>query len=90
MNEQKRERAAGTSAPACSPYLAGVQAYLDGVVVGDNPYHEDTDEHWRWMKGWVAAGMESRNMKSFPANTRIPGTKCPGDADVGQPITRRA
>ncbi len=65
------ERAAGTSAPACSPYIAGVKAFQDGVVrVGDNPHHEDTDEHWRWMNGWVAAAIESRkaNAEALPRN----------------------
>ncbi len=69
----RKARAAGTAAPVGSPYLAGVQAFLDGVVVGDNPHHEDTDEHWRWMSGWVSAGMESHKANDMLTVSGGPG-----------------
>ena len=34
-------------------FQSGRQAGRDGVKVGDNPYHEDSNEHWEWMAGWV-------------------------------------
>ena len=70
MTETNATRAAGSSAPACSPFLAGCEAFRAGVKVGDNPHHEDTDDHWRWMQGWVAAGMEARR-----ANTPLSVTR---------------
>jgi hypothetical protein len=49
------------SSPAVgSPFLAGTQAFREGVVVGDNPYPENADEHWQWMHGWMAAGLKAR------------------------------
>lgn len=39
--------------------LEGQQAFAAGVKVGDNPYHEDTTQHWKWMNGWATAGMRA-------------------------------
>ena len=39
-------------------WIKGYLAYGAKVVVGDNPYAEETNEHWEWMAGWAAAGME--------------------------------
>ena len=36
----------------------GYRAYMDGVVVGDNPYKERDEHFWHWMEGWAAAGMD--------------------------------
>jgi hypothetical protein len=34
-------------------YKAGAIARKAGVVVGDNPHNEHTEEYWRWMQGWL-------------------------------------
>jgi hypothetical protein len=34
-------------------YQAGARARKDGVVVGDNPFNEHSDEFWQWMRGWL-------------------------------------
>lgn len=58
-----KERAAGSSAPACSPFMAGFEAFRAGVVVGDNPHDETTDAHWQWMSGWAEAGKAALKAK---------------------------
>ena len=32
----------------------GIMAAKEGKKVGENPYHEDSPEHWMWMRGWLA------------------------------------
>lgn len=42
-------------------YRKGCLAFLDKVVVGDNPYEEDDeDRFWAWMKGWGDAAAARR------------------------------
>lgn len=33
----------------------GALEYSRGVVVGDNPYPENDEQHWKWLEGWTAA-----------------------------------
>ena len=73
MTETNATRAAGSSGPACSPFLAGCAAFRAGVVVGDNPHDETTDAHWRWMAGWVAAG--ETELKAKMANEKVEAPK---------------
>jgi hypothetical protein len=76
-------QAAGSSAPACSPFRAGQQAYRDGVVVGDNPHaDEDSFEHWEWMAGWADAGMEARRANAPRQTAERSGASL--HADVGE------
>lgn len=42
----------------CPSFIAGGKAFQSGVVVGDNPYPDDTEDHWHWMFGWAKAGVE--------------------------------
>jgi hypothetical protein len=42
-------------------HIKGRQDYREGVVVGDNPFDENTREHRDWMAGWAAAGMEAQH-----------------------------
>lgn len=34
-------------------YKAGALARKKGVVVGNNPHDEHSEEHWEWMRGWL-------------------------------------
>lgn len=43
----------------------GRTAYKNGVKVGDNPYPENDDRHWQWMKGWADAGMKALREKQL-------------------------
>lgn len=31
----------------------GAKARKDGIKVGDNPYHEESNEHWQWNRGYL-------------------------------------
>jgi hypothetical protein len=33
----------------------GFDDYNAGVVVGDNPFDENDDLHFEWMRGWVSS-----------------------------------
>lgn len=39
----------------------GAVAASQGVVVGDNPYPENDNDHWLWIQGWTDTKL---NMKS--------------------------
>ena len=53
----------------------GQDAYRRGIVVGDNPFNEDRDECWEWMRGWADAGMaaQKRKLANHPTHGRDPG-----------------
>ena len=34
-------------------YQKGARNRKEGVVVGDNPYDEDSPLFWEWMRGWL-------------------------------------
>lgn len=38
-------------------WMEGSRAYNSGIKVGDNPWPEDDQKHWRWMQGWASAGL---------------------------------
>ena len=38
-------------------YRAGREARKAKVVVGDNPYDENSSLHWDWMRGWTDEAM---------------------------------
>ena len=37
----------------------GAIDFVNGVVVGDNPYHDSDARHWAWMEGWDGAGLDA-------------------------------
>jgi hypothetical protein len=40
----------------------GAHARRKGIVIGDNPYPETSELHWRWIKGWTDEAMRQRKM----------------------------
>ncbi len=36
----------------------GRLAFKNKVKVGDNPYHEHSELHWLWIKGWTNEGLK--------------------------------
>lgn len=36
--------------------ILGAFSRAKGHKVGDNPYSENDERHWRWMQGWTEAG----------------------------------
>lgn len=37
--------------------ISGQEACRDGVKVGDNPWPDTDERHFRWMEGWAAFGL---------------------------------
>ena len=35
----------------------GYEDAESGVKVGDNPFPEESEEHWEWLHGWTAYQM---------------------------------
>ena len=66
----QRELHGNTPPSACSvpvdATLRGATDRVAGVVVGDNPYPETDNDHWRWMQGWTGAAMaqNGKDMRS--------------------------
>ena len=40
-------------------YKKGAIAASQGKVVGDNPYPEADETHWKWMQGFVSIKLEN-------------------------------
>ena len=71
MSTEQNGSKAGTPSPerlGSAVYVEGVIAFESGVVVGDNPYPEHSEDHWHWMGGWADAGI--KKIKSKMQNTR--------------------
>jgi ribosome modulation factor len=46
--------------PKDKAVIEGEQAFAAGRVVGNNPYHPDATNHWKWMAGWHDAALKAK------------------------------